>query len=137
MIRYEKGSGVFSEHPNTSGLTTRHAPPAPPIARVGLAYHVLNRRVGRPPLFETSGEYAAFEEHPTGIPRADACVDRGVLLPHAHPLACTLPLTADRRAIVGGPAVITVTHAQHWQGPIAIRLGFESPRRPCGRPKGS
>ena len=31
------------------------------IATGGLAYHVLNRRVGRLPLFETPADYAAFE----------------------------------------------------------------------------
>lgn len=31
------------------------------IATGGLAYHVLNRRVGRMPLFETPADYAAFE----------------------------------------------------------------------------
>jgi len=36
-------------------------PRRPRIATGGLAYHVLNRRVGRLPLFETSADYAAFE----------------------------------------------------------------------------
>ena len=31
------------------------------VATGGLAYHVLNRRVGRLPLFETPADYAAFE----------------------------------------------------------------------------
>jgi putative transposase len=31
------------------------------VATGGLAYHVLNRRVGRLPLFEKAGDYAAFE----------------------------------------------------------------------------
>ena len=34
----------------------------PRQATGGLAYHVLNRRVGRLPLFETSPDYAAFEK---------------------------------------------------------------------------
>ena len=37
-------------------------PRRPRIATGGLAYHVLNRRVGRLPLFETTGDYAAFEK---------------------------------------------------------------------------
>ncbi len=37
-------------------------PRRPRIATGGLAYHVLNRRVGRLPLFETAGDYAAFEK---------------------------------------------------------------------------
>ncbi len=36
-------------------------PRRPRIATGGLAYHVLIRRVGRLPLFETTGDYAAFE----------------------------------------------------------------------------
>jgi putative transposase len=37
-------------------------PRRPRLATGGLAYHVLNRRVGRLPLFEKSGDYAAFEQ---------------------------------------------------------------------------
>lgn len=37
-------------------------PRRPRLAAGGLAYHVLNRRVGRLPLFETSADYAAFEK---------------------------------------------------------------------------
>jgi putative transposase len=36
-------------------------PRRPRIATGGLVYHVLNRRVGRLALFETNGDYAAFE----------------------------------------------------------------------------
>ncbi len=36
-------------------------PRRPRIATGGLAYHVLNRRVGRLPLFESPADYAAFE----------------------------------------------------------------------------
>lgn len=37
-------------------------PRRPRLAAGALAYHVLNRRVGRLPLFETSADYAAFEK---------------------------------------------------------------------------
>ena len=37
-------------------------PRRPRVATGGLAYHVLNRRVGRLPLFEKSTDYAAFEQ---------------------------------------------------------------------------
>lgn len=37
-------------------------PRRPRIATGGLAYHVLNRRVGRLPLFEKPADYAAFEK---------------------------------------------------------------------------
>jgi len=60
-------------------------PRRPRIATGGLAYHVLNRRVGRLPLFETAGDYAAFG--------ADSGANCG-LLPHAHPLA-SAPMAAD------------------------------------------
>ncbi len=37
-------------------------PCRPRVAAGDLAYHVLNRRVGRLPLFENPADYAAFEE---------------------------------------------------------------------------
>jgi putative transposase len=37
-------------------------PRRPRLAAGDLAYHVLNRRVGRLPLFEKSADYAAFEK---------------------------------------------------------------------------
>lgn len=37
-------------------------PRRPRLAAAGLAYHVLNRRVGRLPLFEKPADYAAFEK---------------------------------------------------------------------------
>jgi putative transposase len=36
-------------------------PPRPRIATGGLAYHLLNRRLGRLPLFEPPKDYALFE----------------------------------------------------------------------------
>lgn len=38
-------------------------PRRPRIASGGLAYHVLNRRVGRLALFEKPADYAAFEKN--------------------------------------------------------------------------
>ena len=37
-------------------------PRRPRLAAGGLASHVLNRRVGRLPLFDAPADYAAFEE---------------------------------------------------------------------------
>lgn len=37
-------------------------PRRPRLAASGLAYHVLNRRVGRLPLFEKASDYLAFEK---------------------------------------------------------------------------
>lgn len=37
-------------------------PRRPRVATGGLAYHVLNRRIARLPLFEKPGDYAAFEQ---------------------------------------------------------------------------
>jgi putative transposase len=37
-------------------------PRRPRLAAGGLAYHVLNRRVGRLPLFDKPADYAAFKK---------------------------------------------------------------------------
>jgi len=37
-------------------------PRRPRLAAGDLAYHVLNRRIGRLPLFEKHADYAAFEQ---------------------------------------------------------------------------
>ena len=55
-------------------------PRRPRHASGGLAYHVLNRRVGRLPLFEKPADYAAFEKilqqayEQTGIRIAAYCL---------------------------------------------------------------
>jgi len=46
-------------------------PQRPRLSTGGLAYHVLNRRVGRLPLFETPTDYTALKKFfmkPTGEP---------------------------------------------------------------------
>ncbi len=109
-------------------------PRRPRIATGGLAYHVLNRRVGRLPLFETAGDYAAFE-HILQAAHAQTCVRiAAYCLTPTHLHLLFWPRTDAQLSEV--LRWITVTHAQHWQGRIAIRLRFESPLRPRVRPKG-
>ncbi len=87
-------------------------PRRPRIATGGLAYHVLNRRVGRLPLFETTGDYAAFERilqeshAQTRVRIAAYC-----LMPtHWHLLLW--PRTDGELSEV--MRWITVTHTQRW-----------------------
>jgi hypothetical protein len=82
-------------------------PRRPRISTGGLAYHVLNRRVGRLPLFESPKDYALFK---TILREEDlrGSVQRG--RPFASP---------------------------RWQVKIAKRLGLESTLGARGRPKGS
>ncbi len=97
---------------------------------------MLNRRLGQLPLFATSGDYAAFEyilqaaHAQTRVWIAAYCLTPT----HWHVLFLWPRTDRQLSAVLRW---ITVTHAQHWQGPIAIRLGFESPLRPRGRPQGS
>ncbi len=79
-------------------------------------------------LFATSGDYAAFE-HIMQAAHAQTCVWIAAycLMPtHWHLLL--RPRTNGQLSEV--LRWIPVTHAQHWQARIAIRLGFESPLRP-------
>ena len=81
------------------------------IDRGGIAYHVLNRRVGRLPLLEKDEEYAAFEKvlDQAGGPRRPDVGSRlrlvgeaspDALLPDAHPLASGA-LSGPRRPAPG------------------------------------
>ncbi len=87
-------------------------PRRPRIASGGLVYHVLNRRVGRLPLFETERDYAAFERIleqaviRTGIRLAVYC-----LMPnHWHLLLW--PRGDDELSET--MHWLTVTHTQRW-----------------------
>ncbi len=87
-------------------------PRRPRIAAGGLAYHVLNRRVSRLPLFETPHDYAAFEKvlqeayDQTRVRIAAYC-----LMPnHWHLLLW--PRTDGELSEV--LRWITVTHTQRW-----------------------
>ncbi len=89
---------------------------------------MLNRRLGQLPWFATSGDYAAFE-HILQAAHAQTCVRiAAYCLTPTHWHLLLWPRTDGQLSAV--LRWITVPHAQHWQGPIAIRLGFESPRRP-------
>jgi putative transposase len=87
-------------------------PRRPRISTGGLAYHVLNRRAGRLPLFEKAGDYAAFEKilheahKRTGIRIAAYC-----LMPnHWH----LLLWPRDDGELSEAMRWITVTHTQRW-----------------------
>ncbi len=96
---------------------------------------MLNRRVGQLPLFDTSGDYAAFE-HILQAAHAQTRVRIAVYcLTPTHWHLLLWPRTDGQLSEV--LRWITVVHAQHWQGRIAIRLGYESLLRPRGRPQGS
>lgn len=77
-----------------------------------MAYHVLNRRVARLPLFDTDGDYAAFERileeaiRRTGIRLSAYCV----MPNHWHLLLW--PRGDDELSET--PRWLTVTHTQRW-----------------------
>ena len=94
----------------------------------GLAYHVLNRRIGRLPLFEKPADYRAFEKilheahQQTAVRIAAYCLTsfvvaakrRGVVgsyaLDHsdAHPtLACSPSLSGDRASLSGTVQILS------------------------------
>jgi putative transposase len=87
-------------------------PRRPRIATGGLAYHVLNRRVGRLPLFEKPADYAAFEtilqevHHETGIRIAAYC-----LMPNHWHLLLWPRQDGELSEVL---RLITVTHTQRW-----------------------
>ncbi len=87
-------------------------PRRPRNASGGLAYHVLNRRVGRLPLFEKPADYAAFEKilheanKRTGIRIAACCL----MTIHWH-----LLLWPQRDGELSEVMRwVTVTHTQRW-----------------------
>ena len=82
------------------------------IATGGLAYHVLNRRVGRLPLFETPADYAAFETIlQQAVAQTRIRIAAYCLMPnHWHLLLW--PRTDGELSEV--LRWITVTHTQRW-----------------------
>lgn len=87
-------------------------PRRPRNATGGLAYHVLNRRVGRLPLFEKPADYAAFEKilheayERTGIRIAAYC-----LMPNHWHLLLWPQGDGELSEVMRW---ITVTHTQRW-----------------------
>ena len=87
-------------------------PHRPRFATGGLAYHVLNRRVARMPLFENAGDYAAFEHvlqetfDRTGIRIAAYC-----LMPNHWHLLLWPRQDGDLSEAMRW---LTVTHTQRW-----------------------
>lgn len=87
-------------------------PRRPRNASGGLAYHVLNRRVGRLPLFEKSGDYAAFEtilqeaHKRTGIRILAYC-----LMPNHWHLLLWPKEDGELSEVMRW---VTVTHSQRW-----------------------
>lgn len=82
------------------------------IATGGLAYHVLNRRVGRMPLFETPADYAAFETvlH-QAVARTRIRVAAYCLMPNHWHLLLWPRHDGELSEILRW---ITVTHTQRW-----------------------
>jgi putative transposase len=87
-------------------------PRRPRLAAGDLAYHVLNRRVGRLPLFEKPADYAAFEkvlaeaQSQTGIRIAAYC-----LMPNHWHLLLWPRHDGELSEVLRW---ITVTHTQRW-----------------------
>ena len=87
-------------------------PRRPRNASGGLAYHVLNRRVGRLPLLEKSADYAAFEKilheanKRTGIRIAAYC-----LMPNHWHLLLWPQRDGELSEVMRW---VTVTHTQRW-----------------------
>jgi hypothetical protein len=75
----------------------------PRLSTGGIAYHVLNRRVGRLELFEKPADYSAFEKILAEAITPYRHVHRGLLF-DAEPLA-SFAVAAFRRRAVRGHAV--------------------------------
>lgn len=58
----KRGRESFFDNLTVNSLQTPPMPRRPRLAARDLVYHLLNRRVGRLPLFETPADYAAFEK---------------------------------------------------------------------------
>src|SRR5688572_18565976 len=87
-------------------------PRRPRLAAGGLAYHVLNRRVGRLSLFEEPADYTAFEKIlQEAVARTRIRVAAYCLMPnHWH----LLLWPRQDGELSGVLRWITVTHAQRW-----------------------
>lgn len=87
-------------------------PRRPRIATGGLVYHVLNRRVGRLPLFDKDADYLAFERilaetiARTGIRLSAYCV----MPNHWH----LLLWPRNDNQLSEAMRWLTVTHSQRW-----------------------
>ena len=87
-------------------------PRRPRLAAGELAYHVLNRRVGRLPLFKTAADYAAFEKVLT---EAHAATRLRILAYCLMPTHWHLLLWPRRDGELSEVLRwITVTHTQRW-----------------------
>lgn len=87
-------------------------PRRPRVSTGGLVYHVLNRRVGRMPLFEKAADYAAFEEilH-EAYERTSIRILAYCLMPNHWHLLLWPRQDGELSAIMRW---ITVTHTQRW-----------------------
>jgi putative transposase len=107
-----KGVGSLFLTPRRVSRSKRRMPRRPRLAAGDLAYHVLNRRVGRIPLFEKAADYVAFERilaeavERTGIRIAAYC-----LMPNHWHLLLWPPRDGELSEMLRW---ITVTHTQRW-----------------------
>jgi len=79
-------------------------PRRPRLATGGLAYHVLNRRVGRLALFEKPADYLAFENIlKEAHDRTDVRIAAYCLMPNHGIFYCGLEATESYRRSCAGP----------------------------------
>ncbi|GJL64274.1 MAG: transposase [Nitrospirales bacterium] len=87
-------------------------PRRPRLSTGGLAYHVLNRRVGRLPLFETPADYAAFEKVlQEGVERTRFRLVAYCLMPNHWHLVIWPRGDGELSEVLRW---VTVTHTQRW-----------------------
>ena len=87
-------------------------PRRPRLATGGIAYHVLNRRVGRLALFDNPGDYAAFEKVLSEAhDRSDVRIAAYCLMPNHWHLLLWPRADGELSEVMRW---ITVTHTQRW-----------------------
>jgi putative transposase len=87
-------------------------PRRPRFATGGIAYHVLNRRVGRLPLFEKLGDYSAFEKVLSEVcERTNVRIAAYCLMPNHWHLLLWPRADGELSEVMRW---ITVTHTQRW-----------------------
>jgi putative transposase len=86
-------------------------PRRPRIATGGLVYHVLNRRVGQLSLFETAGDYAAFEHTLEAVVRSGIRLLVYCVMPNHWHLLMWPRTDGDLSETLRW---LTVTHTQRW-----------------------
>jgi REP-associated tyrosine transposase len=87
-------------------------PRRPRFATGGIAYHVLNRRVGRLPLFEKPGDYSAFEKVLSeAYERTNVRIAAYCLMPNHWHLLLWPRHDGELSEVMRW---ITVTHTQRW-----------------------